>query len=177
MILSGDHLRGAVSIALFEDRIYWTNPSHGVNSANKFTGRDVQEELSEIPSIASLIIMHPMLQNKDIKGTLSIRSYWLIVGFFFRFLGMYYSLDLLVCIKNNDCVSKMWLSMVIHGWGDTREILENLATTNSNDSTVVLFLENLQIQTVFTSYLDPDIIHVYVWKSSFRWIWCLYLCR
>lgn len=64
---------GAVSIALFEDKIYWTNPSHGVYSANKFTGRDVQEELSEILSIASLIIMHPMLQNEEIKGILFIQ--------------------------------------------------------------------------------------------------------
>lgn len=48
------------------------------------------------------------------------------------------------------------------GEGVLVEIHENLATTNSDDSTVVLFVENLQIHTFFTSYLDPDIIHVYV---------------
>lgn len=59
--------------------------------------------------------------------------------------------------------------MVIHGLGGTHEINENLATTNYNDhSPVVLFLENLQMHTVFTSYLGPVIIHVYVCKSSFR---------
>uniref|UniRef100_K1R3X5 Low-density lipoprotein receptor-related protein 6 n=1 Tax=Magallana gigas TaxID=29159 RepID=K1R3X5_MAGGI len=70
--LYDDRLMGAVSIALFEDKIYWTNPSHGVYSANKFTGRDVQEELSEMLSIASLIIMHPMLQNEEIKVSFQV---------------------------------------------------------------------------------------------------------
>lgn len=88
---------GAVSIALFEDKIYWTNPSHGVYSANKFTGRDVQEELSETLSIASLIILHPMLQNEEIKGILFIQLHvlWnhLNCGESFKFAGTNYDID------------------------------------------------------------------------------------
>lgn len=51
------------SIAVFEDRIYWTDLNqHGLFSANKFTGLEIQNEVSEIFGHVSLIVMHPILQ-------------------------------------------------------------------------------------------------------------------
>ncbi|XP_078324156.1 prolow-density lipoprotein receptor-related protein 1-like isoform X2 [Crassostrea virginica] len=63
IFLTDDHLIGSVSMAVLEDRIYWSTKDKGLFSANKFTGRDVQQQLPEMRGIVSLIMMHPALQS------------------------------------------------------------------------------------------------------------------
>ncbi|XP_061164522.1 vitellogenin receptor-like [Saccostrea echinata] len=66
-ILPVYNLRNPVSIAVFEDRIYWTDLGwRALFSANKFTGHDIQHEISGLQGHAVILVMHPALQNSNL---------------------------------------------------------------------------------------------------------------
>ena len=68
-------------MAVLEDRIYWLTKDKGLFSANKFTGRDVQQQLPEMRGIVSLIMMHPALQSMKLGK--SITTYYLLSRHYF----------------------------------------------------------------------------------------------
>ncbi|XP_062612740.1 low-density lipoprotein receptor-related protein 4-like [Saccostrea cucullata] len=66
-ILPIHNLRNPVSIAVFEDRIYWTDLGwNGLFSADKFTGHDIQLEISGLLGTVIILVMHPVLQNSNL---------------------------------------------------------------------------------------------------------------
>jgi hypothetical protein len=67
ILMSG--LSNPFSIAVFEDRIYWTDLNeHGLFSANKFTGLDIRKEVSEMFGHVSIIVWHAALQIPESNG-------------------------------------------------------------------------------------------------------------
>uniref|UniRef100_A0A7E4VR66 Very low-density lipoprotein receptor n=1 Tax=Panagrellus redivivus TaxID=6233 RepID=A0A7E4VR66_PANRE len=60
---SHKHLRHPFSVAVFEERIYWTDWDHeGVLTANKFTGEDVKTVMSGVTGPMTVRIYHQMAQ-------------------------------------------------------------------------------------------------------------------
>ncbi|CAB3404118.1 unnamed protein product [Caenorhabditis bovis] len=66
---SHEYLHHPFSLAVFEDRVYYTDWEHdGVITANKFTGQDVRKVMDNVPSPMTVKIYHrqaqPVMDNK-----------------------------------------------------------------------------------------------------------------
>ncbi|CAD6194433.1 unnamed protein product [Caenorhabditis auriculariae] len=70
---SHEYLRHPFSIAVFEDRVYYTDWEHdGVITVNKFTGSDVRKVMDKVSSPMTVRIYHkqaqPLMENKCIAS-------------------------------------------------------------------------------------------------------------
>lgn len=60
---SHKHLKHPFSLAVFEERLYWTDWDHeGVLAVNKFNGEDVKQVMNGVPGPMTVRIYHQMAQ-------------------------------------------------------------------------------------------------------------------